>query len=78
MNRLSARIVQLETALAGASLTIRDAIDRPPQETREQWLARKAGNPTPGLVNSKGETHEQWVTRRHRELELMLCKDNSP
>lgn len=22
-------------------LTIRDAIDRPPQETREQWLARR-------------------------------------
>lgn len=26
-----------------ADLTVRDAIDRPPQETREQWLRRTAG-----------------------------------
>jgi hypothetical protein len=70
MNRLSTRIVQLETAWAGASLTVHDAIDRPPQETKEQWLARHAGSPTPGLVNSRGETFDQWTVRRRSELGL--------
>jgi hypothetical protein len=32
------------------TLTVHDAVDRPPHETREQWMARRArelGEPTP-------------------------------
>jgi len=50
-----------------------DFIDRPPQETKEDWLARQAGLPTPGLVNSRGETYDQWVSRHTTELAKMLA-----
>jgi hypothetical protein len=80
MNKLSARIVRLETASARASLTVHDAIDRPPQETREEWIARRDGLPPPDPPkrNSRGETRGEWIARRHRELELELelCKDD--
>jgi hypothetical protein len=67
MHSLSRRVARLEEATA-APFVLTEAIDRPPQETREQWLARKAGNPTLGLVNSRGQTHAQWVDRRLAEL----------
>jgi hypothetical protein len=69
MNSLGRRVSRLEGGRS-SSLTVRDAIDRPPQETREQWLARVAGTPLLGLVNSRGgETYNQWVSRREKELE---------
>lgn len=67
MHRLHQRIARLE---GGQSRTfrLRDAVDRPARETRDQWLARQAGHPTPGLVNSRGETYGEWIDRRKREL----------
>ena len=77
MRDLSKRVTVLEGGAAGA-IVIRDAIDRPPQETREEWIARRDGLPPPDPPkrNTRGETREQWETRRHRELELELCKDD--
>jgi hypothetical protein len=46
-------------------------VDRPPDETREEWLARRAGTPLPSSltkVNANGETREAWVRRRCREM----------
>jgi len=67
---LSTRLAKLEALTASLSLTVRDAIDRPPQETREQWIARISGNSLPGLVNSRGESREQWVARRESKLSV--------
>ena len=53
-------------------LPMSETIDRPPQETREQWLARQSGNPHPGLVNRRGETYAQWVNRRQADLNQCL------
>ena len=39
MHSLSRRVARLEEATA-APFVLTEAIDRPPQETREQWLAR--------------------------------------
>ena len=61
----------LEAGTVGA-VTVRDAIDRPPRETREEWIARQAGNPLPGGLNSRGETRDQWIARRDRELGNMM------
>jgi len=70
---LRSRLDKLETATAGAA-TVFDAIDRPPQETREQWIARQAGlslrDPEP--LNSRGETRKQWIARRQCELSQEL------
>jgi hypothetical protein len=70
MNRqIDRRIAKLEV--------VRDAkrlgpmIDRPPEVTREEWLAYRAGAPLPSSltkVNERGETREQWLERRRREL----------
>jgi hypothetical protein len=68
MRNLSTRVGRLEATAPGA-LTVCDAIDRPPQETREEWIARQAGNPLPGALNSRGETREQWTARSRAELE---------
>jgi hypothetical protein len=46
-------------------------VDRPPEETREEWIARMAGTPLPSSltkVNANGETREAWVRRRCWEL----------
>jgi hypothetical protein len=77
---LSGRLARLEASRGGA-LTVRDAIDRPPQETREEWLARKAaelrGEPyDSGKRNARGESFAQWVARRQRELDAELYKEN--
>ena len=53
--KLRHRIARLE-ATSVALFPLMDAIDRPPQETRDQWLARRAGNPERTVVNSRGET----------------------
>jgi hypothetical protein len=69
MRDLSKRVATLEAETGGAA-TVRDAIDRPPRETREEWIARQAGLPPPyppGRTSS-GETREQWLARRDREL----------
>jgi hypothetical protein len=57
-------------------LTVRDAIDRPPHETKEQWIARTAaqaeGRPYHcDAVTSSGETRVQWEARRKRELGII-------
>jgi hypothetical protein len=54
-------------------LIMRGAIDRPPQETRDQWIDRMAakadGRPyTRDGVNADGETYAQWAARRLTEL----------
>lgn len=41
MRSLLTRVQMLEGATG--AVTMRDAIDRPPLETREQWLARQGG-----------------------------------
>jgi len=65
------RLARLENCTA-SPVMLTDAIDRPPQETREQWLARIAGHPTPGLVNRRGETRDQWLARTQRDLAKKL------
>jgi hypothetical protein len=57
-------------------LTVRDAIDRPPHETKEQWIARTAaqaeGRPYfCDAVNSYGETRARWEARRMIELSAL-------
>ena len=74
MTPLSRRVGKPE-ARPGVA-TLRDAIDRPPQETREQWLAHVAGRPAPGLVNTRGETFGDWITRRQRELDQSQSKES--
>jgi hypothetical protein len=68
--RLRKRVVTLEAGTPGA-VTVRDAIDRPPRETREEWIARQAGlpPPRPPRRNSMGETRGEWIARQERELE---------
>lgn len=68
MRELERRVAKLETA-KGSTWVLRNAIDRPPQETREEWIARQAGQPVVGALNWRGETREQWIERRTRELE---------
>lgn len=68
MRELERRVSKLETTSGSAWVFLR-AIDRPPQETREQWIARQAGHPIAGALNERGETREQWVERRTRELQ---------
>lgn len=73
---LLARLERLEFGTRPA-LTMRDAVDRPPQETREQWIARKAAEHRgehyeSGAVNSRGETLAQWERRRCAELGINL------
>jgi hypothetical protein len=46
MRDLSKRVATLEAGTLGA-VTVRDAIDRPPRETRDEWIARQAGLPPP-------------------------------
>lgn len=53
--------------------TLPDAIDRPPHETKEQWLARMSaraeGRPySCDAVTANGETRAQWEARRRHEL----------
>ena len=64
------------------NLTVRNVVDRPPRETREQWIARKANElgVTPTSLggagelvlapntNVRGESFSQWVARRQAEL----------
>ena len=69
MSSLASRVAKVEESRGKRSFTVRDAIDRPPQETREQWMARRAGNPDPHLVNCRGENFGQWVSRRQAELQ---------
>ena len=73
MRDVSKRVATLEAGTVGA-VTIRDAIDRPPQETREEWIARQAGLPPPNPPrrNSRGETREQWIARKEHELEKIM------
>jgi hypothetical protein len=78
---LSGRLARLETSRASAALTVRDAIDRPPQETYEEWTARKAAelrgeSYDSGKRNARGESFAQWVARRQRELDAELYKEN--
>ena len=61
------RMDRLEERRTGQTI-MAETIDRPPQETKEQWLARIAGHPTPGLMNSRGETFDQWIARRTADL----------
>jgi hypothetical protein len=65
---LRRRLDSIEQLVVPA-FVLAETIDRPPQETREQWLARQAGNPDCSLVNSRGETRDQWIARRQRELD---------
>jgi len=69
MRDLSKRVANLEAGALGA-VTVRDAIDRPPQETREEWIARQAGlpPPSPPRRNSREETYDEWIARQEREL----------
>ncbi len=76
-NSLRARVDRLEASRHRLSPVMSDAIDRPPQETREQWIARKAaehrGEPyDSGAVNSGEETRNQWIARRKLELATPL------
>jgi hypothetical protein len=73
-SRLIARLDRLE-GKAPQNVPVRDAIDRPPRETRAQWLARRAGKPDLSLVNSRGENHEHWVARRLKELDIATKGD---
>ena len=70
---LRQRLGRLENRSA-SPVMLGDYIDRPPQETKEDWLARMAGHPTPGLVNSRGETRDQWVSRQTAELAQRLAQ----
>ncbi len=70
--RLRARIGRLET-MSDAGATVYHAVDRPPRETREEWIARMAvflrdEHHETGAVNHLGETRTQWTARRKREL----------
>ena len=70
---LRARVDRLEASRHRPSLVMSDAIDRPPQETRDQWIARKAAEHIgelydSGAVNVRGETRGQWIARRECEL----------
>jgi|HubBroStandDraft_6_1064221.scaffolds.fasta_scaffold661972_2 hypothetical protein len=73
---LSKRMATLEAEAVGA-VTLRDAIDRPPRETREEWIARQAGLPPPypPRRTSSGETRDEWIARRERELAERLTPD---
>lgn len=66
-----------------ASSVMLDAIDRPPQETRDEWIARMAaraeGRPHASTaVNANGETREQWEARRLCALDASFAKNVSP
>ena len=71
MRDLDRRLRRLETVRA--PFVLADAIDRPPQETREQWLARVSAEARNKLYdsgerNSRGESRQQWLMRRRAEL----------
>jgi hypothetical protein len=68
---LRRRLDRLEQLVVPA-FVLAETIDRPPQETKEQWLARQAGNPDRSPVNARGETREQWFARRETELHHQL------
>jgi hypothetical protein len=76
MGALRRRLERIECgARPAADRTVRNVIDRPPRETREQWLARKAAEERGELYdsgerNSRGETRTEWSMRRHRELDI--------
>jgi hypothetical protein len=76
MRDLSKRVANLEAETVGA-VTLRDAIDRPPHETREEWIARQAGlpPPVPPRRTSSGETRDDWISRKERELAERLTLD---
>jgi hypothetical protein len=73
---LSKRVATLEAGVVGA-VTLRDAIDRPPKETREEWIARQAGLPPPypPRRTSSGETRDDWIVRCDRELLGVLSRE---
>jgi hypothetical protein len=72
ISRLDARLGRLEQQRSSPAFVQTEAIDRPPQETKEQWLARMAGNPDQSLVNNLGESRDQWLARRESELREQL------
>jgi len=51
MRDRSKRVATLEAGTLGA-VTVRDAIDRPPQETREEWIARQAAQAVVGSLTA--------------------------
>ncbi len=56
-----------------SDLTMRNAIDRLPQETREDWLDRTSARLDGrryacSAVNAHGETYAQWESRRRLKL----------
>ena len=58
-------------------MTVRDAVDQPPDETREEWILRKAAEQRgetwdSGKRNARGEIYTEWVARRQRELDAEL------
>ena len=70
---LAARVAAIEAARRRPGNTMVAAIDRPPRETREQWIARRAAEDRgeqydSGAVNPQGETRSQWIARRTLEL----------
>ena len=68
----SARVEHLE---AGKPDALVDFVDRPPRETRDEWIERMAhqlrGEPFDnGARNAYGETRTEWTARRRRELAM--------
>lgn len=92
MRELNKRIAKLEDATSSvATNAVVGAVDRPPRETREQWISRRAGEqgvtptslggtgetiPVP-CVNVYGETRGQWIARRHVELNISQVEQQS-
>lgn len=92
MRELNKRVARLEDATSSvATNAVVGAVDRPPRETREQWISRRAGElgvtpaslggtgesaPPPG-VNAYGETWGQWIARRHTELNISQAEQQA-
>ena len=70
---LVARVERLEATRNAPDSIVRNAVDRPALETREQWLTLKLAELRGeqiegGPVNAQGETFGQWTARRNAEL----------
>lgn len=92
MTDLRRRMARLEATTGEVANAAVGAVDRPPRETREQWISRRAGElgippaalgatgePCPASgINIYGETFGEWVARRHTELGISTRQEHQP
>lgn len=69
---INRRVARLEGG-ADPEARMPQFVGGPPPETREEWLARKAGDAPSEALNAVGETREQWFARKDREREERLA-----